>query len=376
MQANSSRWTRRAVRALPLAFFLSANPLLAAEQNSFATGLPGAWRAYAADVLAGQSAVYKPDDNASIRRALAREIGSWQLTLLSSSDGVSRLRLEADFAAPRSRGSKLLNDSLGGLAETQLVSAWTQQLSNQAEFSLNGVFAHQTFATPELLYSSLRADGSTPPWVSAWEHSTGVGLGMALMHPLHQRVNLRFSAQSRIEMESFQRFRGVFNDPGRFDIPSSLKAGLDVQLSPEHSLGFGVDRVAYSGVEPFTSNDLPDRFLSLLGDAGSPTFAWRDLTVYSLRWQWQPDADTTLEMRYSTRLQPEPTSDLLRRALSTEFTDRNFGLSLARDLGFSGQLRLSASYAPFAYFLGPSLYRARSAEGSQIELEAVYRLQF
>lgn len=376
MQANTFKRLQRAVKILPLALFLSANPLLAAEQDSFASGLPGAWRAYAADVLSGQPATFKRESGASIRQALAREIDNWQLTVATSLDGRAMLRLEAEFAAPRNRGSKLVNDSVGGLAETQLVSAWTQRLANEAEFSINGVFAHQTFATPEMLYSSLRADGSSQPWVNAWEHSTGVGLGLTLVQPVSSWMDLRFAAQSRIEMESFQRFRGVFNDPGKFDIPSSLRAGVDFRLSPSHILGFGVDRVAYSGVEAFSSQDLPDRFLSLLGDAGSPTFAWQDLTVYSMRWQWQPDESTTLEMRYSTRLQPEPTSELLRNALSTEFTNRNFGLSLARDVGFAGQLRFSASYAPYAYFLGPSLYRGRSVDGNQVELEAVYRLHF
>jgi hypothetical protein len=376
MQANTSKWIQRAVKTLPLALFLSCNPLLAAEQNSFATGLPGAWRAYAADMLSGQPAAYQRDQAGTIRRAIAREIGTWQLAIATSEDGRSSLRLDAEFAAPRGNRSRLVNDSVGGLAETQLLSAWTQRLSSEAELSINGVFAHQTFATPDMLYASVRVDGSSQPWQNAWEHSTGVGLGFSLTQPISSWMDLRLAAQSRIEMESFQRFRGVFNDPGKFDIPSSLRAAVDFRVSANHVLGFGVDRVAYSSVEPFSSADLPDRFLSLLGDAGSPTFAWRDLTVYSLRWQWLPDEVTTLEVRYSTRLQPDPTSDLLRRALSTEFTDRNFGLSLARDLSQRSELSLSASYSPYPYFLGPSLYRGRSVSGNQVELEAVYRLSF
>ena len=95
-----------------------------------------------------------------------------------------------------------------------------------------------------------------------------------------------------------------------------------------------------------------------------------------MRWQWQPDADTTLEMRYSTQLQPEPTSELLRDALSTEYTDRNLGLTLARRAGLSGEFQFSASYSPYSYFLGPRIYSNSIDAGSQLEVEAVYRLSF
>lgn len=377
MQAKASKSVQRAVTALPLAFFLTAPISLAAAQDSFVSGLPNAWRSYAADVLSGKPGAFPVTRDNLIRRAVAREVMGWQFGTRESSSNVTGFTLDSVFVASRGlQAQPLIAGSMGTLQDTRLVSAWTQAVGTDSQLTLSGVFAHQSFANPGLLAGVLPAQGQRANWQQALERSSGVGLGLDVVHAMSERLNVRLSAQSRIEMEPFEHFRGVFTDPGKFDIPASLGAGLDVAFSPAQVLGFGVERVSYSRIQPFTSQDLPDRFLSLLGDANSPSFEWRDLTVYTLRWQWQPLEATSLEVRYSTQMQPEPTSELLRRALATEYTNRNFGLTLGQKLTGGAEVSLSANYSPYAYFLGPSLYRGRTMEGNQFELEAVYRLDF
>lgn len=313
-----------------------------------------------------------------VRAALAREISSWTVATVDfGGRHEAQLQIKSLFDGQRQHhGNRLIHDSMGGLDERQLVSAWTQRFGADGELGINGVFAHQSFTTPGLGASHFAAEQSRPTWINALESSSGVGLGISMLQPIGPMFDLRLSMQSKIEMEPFKRFRGVYSDPGKFDLPAAAKAGLDMQVAQHHVLGLGVERVQYSKVEPFSSRDLPARFLSLLGDVGSPAFAWRDLTVYTARWQWQADADTLLELRYSTQLQPEPTDQLLRNALSTEYTDRNFGLTIARRAGLSGELQFNASYAPFSYFLGPTIYRNAMEPGAQLEVEAVYRVSF
>lgn len=378
MQAKiSTTWVMRAANTLPLALFFAASGASASEQNSYAAGLPGSWRAYAAELLINEHAPRHTPMVMGVRGALAREISSWTVTSVDlGGRNNAQLQIRSVFDSSRNKSTRLINESLGGLDERQMVSAWTQRFGSNGEFGINGVFAHQSFSTPGLGASNFSADESRPSWANALESSSGVGLGVTVLQPVSPMLDLRVSMQSKIAMEPFKRFRGVYSDPGKFDLPASAKAGLDVRVSDQHIVGLGIERVQYSAIEPFTSRDLPNRFLSLLGDVGSPEFAWRDLTVYTARWQWQADDLTTLEMRYSTQLQPEPTSELLRDALSTEYTDRNFGLTLARRTGTGGELQFNASYSPFAYFLGPTIYRNALEQGSQLELEAVYRLSF
>jgi hypothetical protein len=133
----------------------------------------------------------------------------------------------------------------------------------------------------------------------------------------------------------------------------------------------------YSEIDAFTSAALPTRFLSLLADGGSPAFAWRDLTIYSLEGSVADRTGGQWSLRYTTRQQPAPTSDLLRRALESEFTDTNVALGYRRGLGDFGRLSLAASYAPSRYFLGASPYVRRDlGNGSQMEFEASWSLAF
>src|SRR5690606_18075453 len=177
--------------------------------------------------------------------------------------------------------------------------------------------------------------------------------------------------QSRLDMEPFKSYRGVYSDPGDFDIPARAELGLGVALSEDLQVTLGAERIFYSDIDAFTSAALPTRFLSLLGDGSSPAFAWRDLTVYTAEASYRDASGGQWSLRYTTRQQPSPTSRLLLRALEQEFTNVNVGVGYRRDIG-PGALWLAASYAPSNYFLGASPYVQRELDGgSQVEVEAL-----
>src|SRR5690606_36696888 len=135
--------------------------------------------------------------------------------------------------------------------------------------------------------------------------------------------------------------------------------------------------VQYSGVEAFLSPSMPNRFLALLGDGTSPEFRWRDLTIYSAEWRWQPNQANAFALRYSTRQQPAPSSSALRRALAADYTDNNFAVSYARRLMPGLHLGFSASYAPATYFLGYADPFSRAfSQGEQIEGEILLTALF
>jgi hypothetical protein len=138
-----------------------------------------------------------------------------------------------------------------------------------------------------------------------------------------------------------------------------------------------VQRVQYSAIKPFTSSNLPTRFLALLGDSSSPVFAWRDLDVYSLGWTLH-DADLgNLQMRYTTRQQPVPTSRLLENALSSATAKGMYSLAWMRSFGDAASVSFSASYATSPYFLLMPTYVSREdATAGRFEFEALWSTRF
>lgn len=264
-----------------------------------------------------------------------------------------------------------------GLERTFVAPSLTRSVGEGSAITAGVVLAYQQFATWGLgakAYETTLSPLQTR--TSFLGSSYGTGVRLELEQAVGSALSLRTQFQSRIDMSPLQNYRGLYSRPGDFDLPAVASTGLTWGTGNRSALGFGVSRILYSEVAPFTSAALPLRLLGLIGDAGSPGFAWRDLTVYSLDWNWRPSDAATLGFHYTTRQQPEPTSKALRDALAGEFTDDNFGVSLTRQFDRFGSLRFAASYAPAQYFLGNASFGNRDASGEQVEVEAVWAVPF
>lgn len=304
-------------------------------------------------------------------------IGASALTL-----GVNFAEAPAGYAAGSSvaPSSGLLARDRSLIRSELVASSLGRDFGTAGQLQLTAVVAHQRYAS---------AGFGTAPWLARedlvglrgevpQERSSGHGVRLDYSAPVGDALTWNLMLQSRLDMDAFESYRGVYSEAGDFDLPARVETQLQVNLSPVAAVAFGVERVFYSDISAFTSAALPSRFLSLLGDGSSPEFAWRDLTVYSVEGSVLDATGAEWSLRYTTRQQPSPTSALLERSIESEFTDTNFALGYRRGFGDLGQLWLAASYAPSRYFLGATPYQLRNAgdSGSQVELEAFWAIPF
>lgn len=286
-------------------------------------------------------------------------------TQVSPSSGVA-----PDALAP----TRLLERDRSMIESRLFGSTYARNFADGTRVELTAVFANQRYLSPGMGINTWAAVDSLP---GAQEFSAGHGARIAYDAPLSNRLSWNVMLQSRIDMDAFESYRGIYAEAGDFDQPARARAQLRWAVAPELSFGFGVERVFYSDIPTFTSAALPTRFLSLLGDGNSPEFAWRDLTVYSLEGAVLDPTGALWSLRYSTRQQPSPTSALLERAMRDEFTDVNLGFGYQRGIGSLGLLSLAVSYAPSHYFLGATPYSLRTLDtGSQVEFEASWSIPF
>lgn len=247
------------------------------------------------------------------------------------------------------------------------------------QFELGAVFAYQRFASWD--FGSFAASevrlGVLQESNGRVESSFGQGVRAGMSHQLSPKVGFEASYSSKVDMDAFNTYRGVYSAPGDFDLPASLGTRLSYRLGATTAVTLGLEYIQYSQVEPFLSSTLPNRVLALLGDGNSPEFTWRDLTVYSAEWSWTPSSNDAFALRYSTRQQPTPESPALRRALAADFTDNNVAVAYSRRLGPGLKLGFAASYSPSSYFLGFSDPFARPLDsGEQIEAELLFTALF
>ena len=255
------------------------------------------------------------------------------------------------------------------------------QLTDTGVLGVAAVIAYQRYSAANLGMLS-----ATTPDDMFWTHSSyrpmeetgyGTGVRLGLRQEIFSGFAFETDFQSRIDMEEFAAYRGVYSNPADLDVPARARVGLDFQTSQHSWLNVGVERVMYSDISAFPSRYLPNRFLSLLGDSTSPSFEWEDLTVYTVGWSWSDGQDAEWHVNFSTRPQPSPTSFLLHQALSAELAENAMNFGYSKRTGALSRLSLNAAYAPSEYAFGGSVLGVTTEELDQrFELEALWTLAF
>jgi hypothetical protein len=264
-----------------------------------------------------------------------------------------------------------------GVERTVVTPSLVQQWDDGSTAKLSAVLAYQRFASLGLGTSPVQNDMLPPTWAYNGNTSYGAGARVDLGGPISERFRWGVAYQSRVGMDPFSNYRGVFSDTGDFDIPANASVGVSYSLTPAFGVDVGVQRVMYSAITPFTSAALPTRFLALLGDGASPNFAWRDLTVYSLGWTMHDNDIGNFEVRYTTRQQPLPTSVLLEHALAPDTANDMVSLGWSRPVGENSHMSFAASYASSPYLLMAPTYNAHeNSTASQLEFEAFWSVRF
>ena len=265
-----------------------------------------------------------------------------------------------------------------GVERTVVTPSLVQQWDDGSTAKLSAVLAYQRFASMGMGVTPVQTEAMPPTWADTGNTSYGAGARFDLGGPLvSDRLRWGVAYQSHVGMDSFNNYRGVYSDAGDFDIPSNASVGVSYALTPTFGVDVGVQRVMYSEITPFTSPALPTRFLALLGDGASPNFAWRDLTVYSLGWTMHDEDLGNVELRYTTRQQPIPTSVLLEHALAADTANDMVSLGWSRAAGDNSQISFAASYASSPYLLMMPVYHSHdNSTAGQVEFEALYSVRF
>ena len=271
---------------------------------------------------------------------------------------------------------QLLETPQIGLQRSVASPSITLDLGAGTLVGVSAVLAYQRFASLGMGMADFDVSERPTSWASR-DTSFGTGMRLDAFQQITPRLAITAGYQSRVDMDAFNSYRGVYADAGDFDIPAQSSFGLSYALTSSFSADLGVDRLNYSEIKPFTSNGLPLRFLALLGDGLSPNFAWQDLTVYSAGWSWRNSVLGELRFRYTTRQQPLPTSALLTQALQDDIARYSVSMGWSRPTGRQSRLSLLTNYASAPYLVGAPSYNSQSGQkANRLEFQALWSIAF
>lgn len=294
-------------------------------------------------------------------------------------------RFEFDYSFLDGAGSSLIDSTLyspgRGFERQMLTTGLYHELDTDSLLGVEAVLAYQSFGTTRLgmrtvsgpMPGAYRSVGYLP----YEEHGYGTGVRLNVHTEVAPGLAVDAGFQSRIDMEEFGYYRGIYSNPADLDIPARARFGLAFQTNDESWLSVSIERVLYSEVNAFPSRLLPDRFLSMLGDSTSPSFDWEDLTVYSVGWTWSNGKDRQWHLDFSSRSTPSPTSRALSRALSSDLADNAMSVGFSQRTGNRSRFNLNAAYAPADFAFGGNVLGVATADLDQnLEVEANWIVDF
>lgn len=198
---------------------------------------------------------------------------------------------------------------------------------------LSIVPARQRFLAEGLENFAIPAFSSDPSHVTGKGHDYANGLGARIGWTgkfMDNRITLGATYASKVYMQKFEKYKGLFAEEGDFDIPENYAIGIGFKPTDKWTVAMDVQRILYSGIAsvgnrgPDPTGNLPNAGRgTLLGLASGSGFGWEDQTVYKLGVEWKQSDKLTLRAGYNYGKVPIPQDQLLFNLLAPATTEKH-----------------------------------------------------
>jgi long-chain fatty acid transport protein len=150
------------------------------------------------------------------------------------------------------RSSNLLCGSGNlGVDLSQLIIAPTlaYKVAPAHSIGISPLIAYQRFKAyglqPFAAISSDPANLTNKGYDSAW----GWGVRVGWLGKLSETVSVGAAYSTKVNMEKFDKYRGLFAEQGGFDIPENFNVGIAIKATPAVTIAADVQRINYSKVK-------------------------------------------------------------------------------------------------------------------------------
>lgn len=232
----------------------------------------------------------------------------------------------------------------------------------------------------------------------------GSGIRLGWTGKLTNYLSVGATASSKIYMQKFDQYKGLFAEKGKFDIPANYAVGLALTPDDQWTLGFDVERILYGDVKAI-ANEGPtaDELLSGLayslsggtqGGVSRPLgtdngfgFGWKNQTVYKLGVAYKYDDQWTLRAGLNYGKSPIDSSQNLFNIIAPGVVEKHATLGFSYNptkantisVAYMHAFRADQSYVynnqATAPIFGPQSYNTRIGM-SQNSIEAAYAWKF
>jgi long-chain fatty acid transport protein len=156
-------------------------------------------------------------------------------------------------------------------------------------------------------------------------------------------VTLGATYQAKTKMSKFDKYKGLFAEQGRFDIPETYGFGIAYKANDKLIVAADVVQINYGGVKSISNNGdrFPSAAATLLGADNGSGFGWTDQTVYKLGMSYQYAPNLLLRAGYNHAKMPLRSTQTFFNILAPATVEDHLTLGATWTLADKSELTLS-----------------------------------
>jgi len=232
---------------------------------------------------------------------------------------------------------------------------------------VTGIVAYQRFSASGLQAFAPFSSDDDCLSNNAHANSFGGGLRVGYLGTVSKYLSVGASYQSRIWMQKFEPYKGLFAQEGTFDVPSSWVVGVAVKPTTNVDLLADVQHVRYGEVKSIANTLLPNLMQTPLGSDTGAGFGWQDMTTYKFGVQQRVGTEWAWRAGYSYGKQPIPSAEVLFNILAPGVEEHHATVGLSKTVGHGREVNLAVTRAFSNTVTGPNPLEAPGRQ--QIGLE-------
>jgi long-chain fatty acid transport protein len=245
----------------------------------------------------------------------------------------------------------------------------TYKIGENHAFGVSPVLGYQRF--------QVEGVGSFAPFSSApgslsnngYDTSLGWGVRIGYLGKVTPWLSIGASYQTEMEMQKFEKYKGLFAEGGDFDIPANWTVGVAIKPVESFTVAFDVQQIDYSQTESTGNPFLPNLMTARLGDDGGAGFGWKNVTAYKLGLQWAATPGFTVRAGYAYAKQPIPESEVLFNILAPGVIEQHITAGVSAKVGEKSKVHLAIVRALSKSVTGPNPLEAPGQQTIELKMD-------
>jgi len=209
------------------------------------------------------------------------------------------------------------------LAQLFLTPSIAYQFDNGASIGASAVLAYQWFEVKGISSFAGLSTSSSNLSDNGHDYAFGAGVNLGFLLPVGNTVTFGGHYRSKVYMQEFDDYRGLFAEEGDFDVPATATIGVAWKATDAVTIALDVQRTWYSDVAAIGNRMMPafgqcmmGQVNSCLGGNNGVGFGWEDITTVKLGVQWEAANNWTWRVGYSVGDQPIASSEVFFNILA------------------------------------------------------------